>query len=111
MKWQDFNPAEDGSSDKEKIEKYLGEIDWSYLEPHFRAGNLVYVDPCLDLKSAGLAFSSDNQQQVKAWLISGDLVKPCDLHVKHWKKTKALFKATIVRPFILIQPQQLSEGP
>jgi hypothetical protein len=59
----------------------------------------------LDLKNAGLAFSSDNQKLVKAWLKSGDLVKPCDLHVQHWKKTKALFKATIVRPFILIQPQ------
>ena len=105
MKWQDYNPGEDDSSDKEKIEKYTGEIDWAYLEPHYKAGNLVYVDPCLDLKNAGLAFSSDNQKLVKAWLKSGDLVKPCDLHVQHWKKTKALFKATIVRPFILIQPQ------
>ena len=104
MKRQDYNPGADDSSDKEKIEKYSGEIDWSYLEPHYKAGNLVYVDPYLDLKSAGLAFSSDNQQLVKTWLKSGDLVKPCDLHVQHWKKTKAQFKATIVRPFILIQP-------
>lgn len=111
MKWQDYNPAEDVSSDKEKIEKYLGEIDWSYLEPHYQAGNLVYVDPCLDLNSAGLAISSDNQQLVMAWLKSGDLVKPCDLHVQHWKKMKVQFKATIVRPFILIQPEKLSEGP
>ena len=111
MKWQDFNPGEDESSDKEKIEKYSGEIDWAYLEPHYKTGNLVYVDPCLDLKNVGLAFSSDNQKLVKVWLKSDDVVKPCDLHVQHWKKTKALFEAKIVRPFILIQPQWSSEGP
>ena len=31
MKWQDYNPGEDDSSDKEKIEKYSGEIDWATL--------------------------------------------------------------------------------
>ena len=92
MKSLDYNTAEDSSSDKEKIEKYLGEIDWSYLEPHYQAGNLVYVDPYLDLKSAGLAFSSDNQQLVKAWIKSDDIVKPCDLHVQHWKKRRHYLK-------------------
>ena len=50
MKWHNFNSAEDDFSNIEKIEKYSGEIDWSYPEPHYRAGNLVYADPCLNLK-------------------------------------------------------------
>lgn len=100
----EFAPAEDHSTDEEKLEKYSGEVDWSYLKPHYEKGSLVYVDPSLDLKTAGLAFTQDDQAQVKAWLKSGDLVQPCDLHAEHWEKTGTAFKAMIVRPFVLVQP-------
>ncbi|MCH2074268.1 MAG: DUF2288 domain-containing protein [Puniceicoccaceae bacterium] len=99
-----FAPAEDKSTDAEKLEKYSGDVDWNYLKPHFEAGNLVYVDPSLDLKTAGLAFAEDNKDQVKAWIKSGDLVQPCDLHAKHWVESGTRFTAMIVRPFILAQP-------
>lgn len=101
---ENFSPAEDSQSPEEKLEKYSGEVDWAYLRPHFDAGNLIYVDPCLDLKTAGLAFAEDDQNAVHKWLKAGDLVKPCDLHAKHWAQTKAQFRAMIVRPFILAQP-------
>lgn len=91
-------------SDAEKLEKYSGDVDWSYLKPHYEAGAMIYVDPELDLKSAGLAFTEDDKEQVQAWLKSGDLVQPCDLHVEHWLKTKTRFNAMIVRPFVLAQP-------
>jgi hypothetical protein len=99
-----FSPAEDLSSDEEKLEKYSGNVDWSYLKPHFEAGSMIYVDPTLELKTAGLAFTNDDQAQVKAWLKSGDLVQPCELHAKHWKDSKTQFNAMIVRPFVLAQP-------
>lgn len=100
----DFSPAEDKLTQTEKLEKYSGEVDWSYLRPHFEAGNLIYVDPCLDLKVAGIAFTEDNQVQVQKWLKCGDLLQPCALHADHWKKEKTSFRAMIVRPFILAQP-------
>ncbi|MDQ8193038.1 DUF2288 domain-containing protein [Coraliomargarita sp. SDUM461004] len=103
---EDFSPAEDTLTQAEKLEKYSGEVDWSYLRPHFEAGNMIYVDPCLDLKTAGLAFSEDKQAQVQKWLRCGDLVQPCDLHAAHWQKEKTQFRAMIVRPFILAQPMQ-----
>lgn len=102
----DFSPAEDRQSQAEKLEKYSGNVDWSYLKPHFEAGNLVYVDPCLDLKEVGLAFANDEQQQVKAWLRAGDLVQPCEQHAEHWENTGTHFQAMIVRPFVLAQPSQ-----
>lgn len=101
---EQFSPATDNSSNEDKLEKYSGEVDWTYLKPHFEAGSMIYVDPTLDLKSAGLAFANDDQTQVKAWLKSGDLVQPCDLHAEHWKQTNTLFNAMIVRPFVLAQP-------
>ena len=99
-----FSPAEDHSSDEDKLEKYTGNVDWNYLRPHYEAGSMIYVDPSLDLKKAGLAFADDDQTQVKAWLKSGDLVQPCDLHAEHWKQSKTHFNAMIVRPFVLAQP-------
>jgi hypothetical protein len=99
-----FAPAEDHSSNADKLEKYSGDVDWDYLKPHFDGGNMIYVDPCLDLKTAGLAFAEDNKAQVQAWLKSGDLVQPCDLHAEHWQKTGTRFNAMIVRPFVLAQP-------
>ena len=101
---EDFSPAKDSLSQDEKLEKYSGEVDWSYLRPHFHAGNMVYVDPSLDLKNAGLAFTDDDQAQVQKWLKSGDLVQPCALHAEYWEKEKTRFRAMIVRPFILAQP-------
>jgi hypothetical protein len=101
-----FSPAEDNATQAEKLDKYSGEVDWGYLRPHFEAGNLLYVDPCLDLKTAGLALTNDDQAQVKKWLHCGDLVQPCELHAEHWEKEKTLFQAMIVRPFILAQPIQ-----
>ena len=100
----EFSPAEDNSSDEEKLEKYSGNVDWSYLKPHFEADSMIYVDPALDLKTAGLAFANDDQAQVKAWLKSGDLVQPCELHAEHWQKSNTHFNAMIVRPFVLAQP-------
>ncbi len=102
----EFSPAEDTMSDSEKLEKYSGDVDWNYLKPHYEAGNMIFVDPSLDLKTAGLAFTEDNKEQVQAWLKCGDLVQPCDLHVEHWQKEGTRFNAMIVRPFILAQPIQ-----
>lgn len=99
-----WSPADDTATDAEKLEKYSGEVDWSYLKPHFESGSMIYVDPALDLKTAGLAVAKDDQAQVKAWLKSGDLVQPCELHAEHWEKEKTRFTAMIVRPFILAQP-------
>lgn len=100
----EYSPAEDSQTAAEKLEKYSGEVGWSYLCPHFEAGNLIYVDPVLDLRTAGLAFAHDENAQVKQWLRSGDLVQPCQAHADHWEKEATRFQAMIVRPFVLAQP-------
>jgi hypothetical protein len=100
----DFSPAEDRQSESEKLEKYSGDVDWSYLRPHYENGVMLYVDPALDLKVAGLALAKDDKVQVQEWIKSGDLVQPCALHAEHWEKSGTRFIAMIVRPFVLAQP-------
>ena len=78
MSKEDLSPADDTLSQAEKLQKYSGEVDWSYLKPHFKAGNLIYVDPSLNLKATGIVFAKDDKAQVQKWLQCGDLVQPCE---------------------------------
>lgn len=96
--------GEDPLSDEAKIDKYTGDVDWEYLKPHFLSGNLLYVDPTLDLKTVATAFAKDNKTQVQAWLKTADILKPGHLHAEQWEKLKSRFNTAIVHPFILAQP-------
>jgi len=96
--------GEDGQSDDEKIAKYTGEVGWKYLKPHYKSGNVLYVDPELDLKTVAKAFTSDETEQVASWLGSGDLVRIGELHAEQWEGGDDLFLAVVVTPFVLMQP-------
>ena len=104
MRIEDLSPAKDLSSTSDKLAKYSGPVDWPYLQAHFEAGNLIYVEPALDLLEVGLAFARDEKSQVEAWLKAGDIVQPGELHANYWKEHATRFEATIVRPFVLIRP-------
>ena len=96
--------GDDKSTTSEKLAKYTGDVDWSYLKPHFEAGVLLYVDPTLELAKVGEAFTSDESGKVQAWLKTGDLVKPSEPHAAYWEESNAHFTALVVSPFVLIQP-------
>ncbi len=87
-----------------RLEKYTGEVGWSYLEPHFESGALLYVDPALTITEVGRAIGDDDTAKVEGWLKRGDLIKPGSPHAAHWKGSGARFVALVVSPFVLIQP-------
>jgi hypothetical protein len=96
--------GEDTSGDLDKLQKYTGEVGWSYLEKHFRSGALLYVDPALDLVAVGKALAEDDHAAVLAWKKAGDLVQPSAPHAAYWEESGAKFLALVVSPFVLIQP-------
>ena len=96
--------GEDTSSTEEKLAKYTGTVDWSYLKPHFESGALLYVDPCLSITEAGQALANDDKSKIEKWLKSGDMLKPDKLHVQWWEENPQDFKALVVSPFVLMQP-------
>ncbi len=104
MQTEQFSPADDLLTQEEKLEKYQGDVEWSYLKAHFSSGALIYVDPCIKLKEAGLAFANDSKEIVEKWLKEGDLVQPCQQHADHWEYNNTRFNTMIVRPFVLAQP-------
>lgn len=95
--------GEDTRDDAEKLEKYAGEADWSYLKKHFEAGTLLYVDASVDLLSVGKALADDDTESVLAWKKTGDLIQPSQPHATHWEAAQSKFRVLVVSPFVLIQ--------
>jgi hypothetical protein len=96
--------GEDAATTPEKLEKYTGEIAWSYLKPHFESGALLFVDPALELTEVGIALTTDQVKKVDAWKKNGDLVTPSQPHADFWAESNQHFKALVVSPFVLAQP-------
>ena len=96
--------GKDESSVAEKLSKYTGEVDWTYLKPHYERGCLFFVDPEIKLEQAGAAIAGNDTAQVKAWMKSGDLMKIGDLHASQWEGGAAQFEALVVSPFVLCRP-------
>ena len=96
--------GDDQSSAGEKIAKYTGDVDWSYLKPHYKSGAMIYVDPELSLTEVAEAFTNDDKAQVQAWLKKADLVKPSHLHEDWWEHDQTRFTAVVITPFVLAQP-------
>ncbi|HIG83587.1 MAG TPA: DUF2288 family protein [Verrucomicrobia bacterium] len=93
-------------SNSQKLDKYLGEVTWQYLEPHFRNGSLIYIDKSLCIKDVANAFAQDDKKKVAEWLKAGDALKPGQAHAKYWEKSNSTFTALVVSPFVIIQEQE-----
>lgn len=97
--------GEDASNLQEKLEKYTGEVDWSYLKKHFESGALIYVDASLEITEVGKAISEDDADAIAAWKKAGDIIQPSAPHAAHWEESGEKFLALVVSPFVLIQTQ------
>jgi hypothetical protein len=93
--------GEDTASTQDKLGKYLGEVNWSYLRPHFERDCLYFVDASLEMTAVGAAMAEDDSEAVQGWLKIGDLVKIEALHARQWDETDRLFEALVVSPFVL----------
>ena len=96
--------GDDEASVSDKLEKYTGEVDWTYLKKPFEADALLYVDPTLDLVEVGKAFAEDDAEAVKVWRSTGDIIQPGTAHAEYWEESGAKFLALVVSPFVLVQP-------
>lgn len=94
----------DESTEEQKLEKYTGVVEWSYLQKHYENGALLYVDPTVPLIEVGKALTDDDAEKVKRWRKSGEIVTPSTPHAFYWEESKAQFRALVVSPFVLIQP-------
>lgn len=86
--------------------KLLGEtstIEWDALQPFFAKGDLLWVDPALDLIEAAQAVTQDDAEKVAAWMASGVLGKMTEAQALDVLERNPQLWAVVVSPWVMVQ--------
>lgn len=86
--------------------KLLGEtarIAWQELQPFFARGQLLRVDPVVDLVEVATAVAQDERNKVAAWMQEGHLQKVDERHAEDYLTRDPELWAVVVSPWVLIQ--------
>jgi hypothetical protein len=99
----------DPLKDKElhdKINRETARVHWSELERHFAHGSVVYVCEELDLVEVALRIAHDDKDSITRWMSEGKVAKVSDLQARTWRAADTLLWASVVNPFVLVQPEK-----
>ncbi|SDR87720.1 hypothetical protein SAMN05216421_0496 [Halopseudomonas xinjiangensis] len=81
-----------------------GRIEWKSLEPHFARGELLWVDPRLDLVGTAEALIKDDRDAVAGWMERGLLGQLKDDQAADWhQRDPDSLWAVVIRPWVLVQ--------
>jgi len=86
--------------------KLLGEtstIEWQVLQPFFAKGDLLWVDPALDLIEAAMAVTQDEAEKIRAWMDSGLFGKMTTEQALDVLEHAPQLWAVVVSPWVLVQ--------
>ncbi|WP_020652111.1 DUF2288 domain-containing protein [Massilia niastensis] len=101
------NPEKDTEL-HDKINRETGRIKWSELERHFASGSVVYVSEELDLIEVALRIAHDDKESITRWMAAGSIAKVNDTQAASWLAADATLWASVVSPFVLVQPEKKS---
>jgi hypothetical protein len=90
----------------DKINRETARVRWSELERHFANGAVVWVSPELDLVEAALRIAHDDKVVIAKWMNDGKLAKVSDVQAESWQALDAVLWASVVSPFVLVQPEK-----
>ena len=90
----------------DKINRETGRVKWSELDRHFAAGSVIYVSEELDLIDVALHVAHDDKDSILKWMSAGTVAKVTDLQAQTWTAADATVWASVVSPFVLVQPEK-----
>lgn len=90
----------------DKINRETARVQWSELERHFAHGAVVYVSEELDLVEVALRIAHDDKDAITRWMNEGKVAKVSDLQARTWQAADARLWASVVNPFVLVQPEK-----
>lgn len=90
----------------DKINRETGRVKWSELDRHFASGSVIYVSQELDLIEVALRIAHDDKESVLKWMNAGSVAKVSDLQAQTWLAADATLWASVVSPFVLVQPEK-----
>ena len=90
----------------DKINRETARVRWSELERHFAHGAVVWVSAELDLVEVALRIAHDDKDAITRWMADGRLAKVSDVQARTWQASDAVLWASVVNPFVLVQPEK-----
>jgi hypothetical protein len=91
---------------RDKINRETARLPWSELQRHFAQGTVVYVSTELDLVEVAVRISHDDKASISRWMGEGKVAKVTDQQAETWSAAEAVLWASVVSPFVLVQPQK-----
>lgn len=91
-----------------KINMETARLPWSELQRHFAQGTVIYVSEELDLIDVGVRISHDDKDSIARWMAEGKVAKVSDVQAQTWAASGASLWASVISPFILVQPEKTS---
>jgi hypothetical protein len=90
----------------DKINRETARVKWAELERHYAHGAVVWVSEELDLVEVALRIAHDDKAAVAGWMKDGRIAKVSDLQARTWQAADAVLWASVVSPFVLVQPEK-----
>lgn len=90
----------------DKINSETARVPWSELVRHFAQGTVIYVSPELDLVEVALRIAHDDKRRIADWMQEGKVGKVSDAQALSWQESDAALWASVVNPFVLVQPDK-----
>jgi hypothetical protein len=87
-----------------KINRETARLPWAELQRHFAQGTVIYVSEQLDLVEVAVRISHDDKASIARWMNEGKIANVSDLQAETWSASEALLWASVVSPFVLVQP-------
>lgn len=87
-----------------KLNAETAKIAWSELQTFFASGMTVYVSHKLDLIKVACELAEDNRGQVEDWMGQGLVANVSDEQASAWLESDILVWATVIHPWVLVQP-------
>ena len=106
------SPADDDQDIRSRLVAETSKIPWQELQRFFAGGSVLYIDPELDLIDVACEIAADHAERVSAWTDEGRVAPVKDAQALEWLEANALVWATVIRPWVLVQPvlAGLNEG-
>jgi hypothetical protein len=87
-----------------KINRETSKMQWTELLPFFAKGMAIYVSHTLDLIKVAQVLAEDDRQQLEAWMKEGLVANVSDEQASAWLESNVLVWATVIKPWLLVQP-------
>lgn len=88
---------------RQKINLETGQLTWTELQKYYAKGNVIIVNPGLDLIDAAAKFAEDDKAVVQNWIQSEKIKRALDEDAIQWNERKSSFWTVVVAPWVLVQ--------